>query len=341
MIQNNQIMEFRSANKVVFGLNAAASTAEEVATEQFNAEGCDLVIGFGGGSSLDTAKAVSLMATNGTDFEEMLGYQLVKKRGVPKISVSTTNNAGADIGLAIVTVTDLETHEHGMIISDFAIPDVVINDPLLTVSMPKSVTADTGIDVLVTGIESLVSKTATPFSDMYAEKVIEICGKYLPRVCAKGGDIEARSQMAMAATMSGIAYMSSMLGAVHGLSYPIAGHLELSHGRSMAPLLPHVMRANIPGNAPRFALVADLLGYETIGLSDLEAAEMAADAVEKLLDVIGVSYRLRDYGAKKEDLPSLAQECLESLKSLDFAFDIPNPIDVTLEDVKEILENAY
>lgn len=311
------------------------------ATEKFNAEGCDLVIGFGGGSSLDTAKAVSIMATNGTDFEKLLGMGQVKKRGLPKISISTTNNAGADIGYGIVTVVDDETHEHGMIISDFALPDVVINDPLLTVSMPPNVTVDTGIDVLVTGIESLVSKCSNPWSQMYAEKIIEISGKYLPRVCAKGSDIEARTQMAMAATMSGLAYMSSYLGAVHGLSYPIAGHGELTHGRSMAPMLSHVMRVNIPGNPKGYARVAQLLGYDTQGLSDFEAADLAADAVEELLDRIGVSCKLRDYGFKEDKLDSLAEECLATAKELELAFYIPNPKDLTVEDVKSILHAAF
>ena len=311
------------------------------ALNQYESEGCDLIIGFGGGSPMDTAKAVSIMATNGTNLEELMGFHAVKKRGAPKINIPTTNAAGADVGFVIMFIADEETHEHGAIVSNYALPDVVINDPMLTLSMPRSVTADTGIDVLVTGIEALVSKQATPFSDPYAEKVISLCAKYMPRVCAKGSDVEARYHMALAATLSGLAYMSSWLGAVHGLSYPIAGACNLTHGRSMAPFLPHVMRFNAPGNPEAYARVAELMGYDTEGMTTLEAAELSADAVEVLLETIGVSYRLQDYGVKEGDMDKLAEECLASIEEFPDALLTPNPRDMTLEDIKRILQDAF
>jgi len=394
MLLGDRVVEFLSANKIVFGLGAVSTLAEEVkalggtkvqvisdrilveqdvirpvlasleqasipyvvfdevlpdapvsmilkALNQYESEGCDLVIGFGGGSPMDTAKAVSITATNGTNLEELMGFHAVKKRGAPKITIPTTNAAGADVGFAIVFVTDEETHEHGLIACRQAMPDVVINDPMLTVSMPRSVTADTGIDVLVTGIEALASKQATPFSDLYAEKVISICAAYLPRVCAKGSDIEGRYHMALAATMSGLAYMSSMLGAVHGLSYPIAGACNLTHGRSMAPLLPNVMRFNAPGNPEAYARTAELMGYDTEGLTILEAAELAAEAVEALLDTIDVSYRLQDYGVQEGDIDKLAEEGMASMEELGDAFLTPNPRDMTLDDIKRILQEAF
>lgn len=308
------------------------------ALAQLESEGCDLVIGFGGGSALDTAKGVSLMATNGTNIQDMLGYHKVKKRGTPKIMLSTTNNAGADVGFAIVTLTDEETHEHGVIVSNYAMPDVTITDPLLTFSMPTTVTVDTGIDVLVTGVESLVSKKATPFSDPYAEKVLSMCVKYLPVAYAKGSDLEARYHMSLAATMSGLAYMSSGLGAVHGLSYPIAGACHLTHGRSMGAILPHVMRFNLSGNPERYSRVATIMGKNTEGLSTLAGSKLAIEAVEEMLDAIDVSYRLHDYGLVKEEIPALAEKAVKRVSQISFP---SNPRDFTIDDVKNIYEAAY
>lgn len=147
--------------------------------------------------------------------------------------------------------------------------------------------------------------------------------------------------MALASTLSGLAYMGSWLGAVHGLSYPIAGACGLTHGRSMAPLLPHIMRFNAPGNPEAYARVAELMEYDTEGMTTLEAAELAADAVEVLLDTIGVSYRLQDYGVKEGDLDKLAEECLASAEEFAEALLTPNPRDMTRDDVRGILEEAF
>lgn len=300
-------------------------------------QNCDLVIGIGGGSPLDTAKAVSLIATNGPDLASMVGYHNVPRRGIPKIAMATTNVAGADTGIALVMTLDEETHQTGVILSRYSVPDVVINDPLLTLSMPPSVTADTGVDVLVTGIESLTSTRANPLSDAYAEKIVDWCARYLPVAYAKGSDVEARYHMALGASMAGMVYSSAPLGAVHGLAYTVGARYRLSHGRSMAAILPAVMRYNLPGCPDRFCRIATLMGKRVDGLSQLAGAAVAVEAVEELLDTIRVPHRLRDYGATEEDVPQLATQAFQGGNA---RFLPVNPRDCTARDVEEILRSA-
>ena len=270
------------------------------------AEGCDAVVGCGGGSPIDIAKAVSLVATNGTDVRSMLGNDKVARAGIPKVILNTTHVAGADVGCAAVLQIDEVTHEHGVIASRFVLPDVVINDPLLTVSMPPETTADTAVDVLVTGIECLTGADANPLSDVLCEKILKICADYLPAVVRDGSDLEARYNLSLAASMAGWAYMSSFIGAVHGVSYGVASVCGLTHGRSMAAILPAVMRFNIPANPGGFKRIAEIFGADTSGLTALQAAELGVVAVEGLLDAVGVPHTVSTHGLRREDVQRVA-----------------------------------
>jgi alcohol dehydrogenase class IV len=305
------------------------------ATEKFRAEECDLVVGIGGASSLDVAKGVSIAATNEGGILSMFGMEQVEKRGAPKILISTTHSAGGDLSPVIVIHLSKEDHSLVPVISEYAIPEVAIMDPLLTVSMPPALTVDTGIDSLATAIEAYVATDATHFSDILTERAIELAADYLPIVWAKGSNIKARYFMSLAATLSGMAFVSSSVGAVHALSYSIASAYQLTHGRSLAVLLPHIMSFNLPGNPERYARVAMLMGKDIEDLSALEAAELAVEAVEDTLDAVEISYKLSDYGASEEDIPKLAEETMEVA-----AFFDANPRDFNEEDVKAIYQAA-
>jgi len=306
------------------------------ATEKFHEEGCDLVVGIGGASSLDVAKGVSVAATNEGGVLSMFGIEQVAKRGAPKILISTTHSAGGELSPIIVMHLSKEDHSLVPIISEYAIPEVAIMDPLLTVSMPPTLTVDTGIDSLATAIEAYVATDATHFSDIMAERAIELGAEYLPMVWAKGSNVTARYYMSLTATLAGMAFVSSSVGAVHALSYSIASAYHLTHGRSLAVLLPHIMSFNLPGNPERYARIAMLMGKEVEGLSSLEAAELAVEAVEDTLDAVEVSYQLRDYGASEEDIPRLTEETMEVA-----AFFDANPRDFNENDVKAIYETAF
>ncbi|MBI5118455.1 iron-containing alcohol dehydrogenase [Candidatus Poribacteria bacterium] len=306
------------------------------ATDKYRKEGCNLVVGIGGASSLDVAKGVSVVATNAEKVMEVCGFEQAAKRGAPKILLSTTHTAGGEISPYVIMHMSREDHSLMPIVSEYAIPEVAIMDPLLSVSMPPTVTLETGFDTLVTAIESLVSSTANPFSDVFAEPAIELSAEYLPVAWAKGSNLTARYYMCLAATFAGVAFVSASVGAVHALSYAVGSAYHLSHGRSLAVLLPHVMRFNLPGNPAGFARVAALMGKDTDGLTTLEAAHLAVEATEDIMEVVGVSTRLRDYGASEEDLQRLTEETAEMA-----GFFSNNPRDFDEEKTRSIYESAY
>jgi len=302
---------------------------------KLKSEGCDLVVGIGGGSSLDVAKAISVLATNEQTIYDMFGMDLVKKRGLPKILVPTTSGTGSEVTRVFV-VTDEKDNTKKVGNTLYNLADIAIVDPVLTVTVPPKVTADTGIDALVHAVETYVSTTATPFSDILAERPIEWISEYLPVAWAKGSDLEARYFMSLAATTAGMAFASGGLGAVHALAYVVGTEFKQSHGRSNAVMLPHIMRYNIPGNAAKFADIAALMGEDIDGLTDREAALLAVEAVEDLLTTVGISFQLRDYGIKESDVPKLVEGAMKFAR----LFTI-NPRDLTEADVRSIYEEAY
>ena len=267
----------------------------------------------------------------------MLGHDQVPRPGLPKIVLSTTHVAGADTGSAAVLQIDERTHQHGVIDSPFLIADVVINDPLLTLTMSVEATTDTCLDTLVTGIECLTGTQANPLADFYSESILRICRRYVPVVVADGSDREARYNLALAASMAGWAYMSSFIGAVHGISYGVAGVCGLTHGRSMAAILPAVMRFNLPANPAAFRRIAEIFGRDVAGLPDIEAAALSIDAVDELLDRVGVAHRLRDYGLAREQIGEVAELSWGQID--DFLASNARPFG--RPDVADILDDAF
>jgi len=307
----------------------------EAATGQFKSKGCDLVIGIGGGSSLDVAKGVSIMATNEGSVLDMCGIDLVKKEGAKKILIPTTSGTGSEMTRVFV-ITDEKDNTKKVVNSLYALSDIAIVDPLLTLTMPPKVTAETGMDALVHAIETYVSMNATPFSDILAEKPIQWIARYLPVAWAKGSNLEARYFMSLAATMGGMAFTSGGLGAVHALAYPIGTGYHMSHGRSNAIMLSHVMRYNLPGNPEKYAAIAALMGKDVEGLSALEAALLSVEAVEELLTALQIPFHLHDYGIPKEDIPKLVEGGMKFSRLF-----ITNPRDLKEGDVHSLFEGAY
>jgi alcohol dehydrogenase class IV len=305
------------------------------AMDQFLSEGCDLVIGFGGGSSLDVAKGVSIMATNEGSILDLCGIDLVKKRGVPKILIPTTSGTGSEVTRVLV-ITDEKDNTKKVVNSIYALADVALVDPLLTLSVPPKVTADTGTDALVHAIETYVSVNATPFSDMLAEKAIQWIGKYLPIAWAKGSNLEARYFMSLAATLAGMAFGSGGLGAAHALAYPIGTEYHLPHGRSNAIMLPHIMKYNLSGNPGKYTNIAALMGKRIEGLSAREGAPLAIEAIHELLEILQIPYCLRDYEISKQDFAKFVEGAMKFARLF-----VPNPRDLKEEDVLSIYEGAY
>lgn len=295
----------------------------------------NIIIGCGGGSSLDVAKGVALMETHEGKILDYTGANMFKRRGIPKILIPTTAGTGSEATWALV-VTDEKENTKKSLYSSFLLPDVAILDPSLTVSMPPSVTADTGIDALVHAIESYVSVNKTAYTEIMAREAIRLIAQNLPVAYGKGSDLRARYNMLLASNLAGMAFTSGGLGATHGLAYPLGTTYHMTHGRSNAIMLPHVMTYNRTGNLVGYREVAELMGETVEGISLFEAATKAVEAVKRLLLAINISPKLSDYGIKQEDIPFLADEATKQSR-----FFVPNPRDLTKDDIKGIYEAAY
>jgi len=303
--------------------------------EIFQVEGCDLVLGVGGGSSLDVAKGISILAANKGKILDYCGVDQVPLNGAPMILMPTTAGTGSEVTRVLV-LTDEEQNTKNVVFTPYALANAAIVDPLLTLSMPPSVTADTGMDAMVHAIETYVSMNATVFSDIFAENAIQLIADYLPVAWAKGSNTEARYNMSLAATLAGLAFGSGGLGAVHALAYPLGTEYHMTHGRTNAIMLPHVMQYNIPGSPERYARIAELMGKDIEGYGLLEAADLAVESIRELLDTIHVSCQIKDYGIPEADLPKLAEGAMKQARLF-----VPNPRDLNQEDVASIYREAY
>jgi len=301
----------------------------------YKSEGCDFVLGFGGGSSLDAAKGIGLLTANPGKIMDYCGIDKVPQKGAPLILIPTTAGTGSEV-TRVLMVSDPRDGAKLPVFSPFALADAALVDPLLSKSMPPEVTADTGIDALVHAIETYVSTNATVFSDVLAERAIELIAEYLPIAWAKGSQLEARFQLSVAATLAGMAFGSGGLGAVHALAHSLGTVEHMPHGRTNAIMLPHVMKYNLAGNPEKFAVIAELMGYDTDGSTLMEAAGQSVRAVRDLLDALKVSCRLADYELPMENIPKLVAGAMRQSRLF-----VPNPRDLTEADVKAIFEEAY
>lgn len=298
-------------------------------------EGCDLVVGFGGGSALDVAKGAAALARCDGGVLDYVGLDTLEGRGIPRILIPTTAGTGSEAGMGIV-LTDEAENTKKVVVSPHLLADTAILDPDLTLSMPRKVTAATGLDALVHAIESYTSATATPFSEILGIQAVAMIARHLPVAYSKGGDKVARYNMLLAANWAGTAFTSGGLAGVHALAYVLGTMYHQPHGLANAIMLPHVMAYNVPGNLEKFARIAEAMGEDVRGLSLHEAARRSVEAVRRLLDTVEVSCRLSDHGIPVEDLPALVEGGMAQSRL--FA---ANPRDLTEPDVRRIYESAF
>ena len=296
-------------------------------------KGSDIIIGLGGGSSLDTAKGTSIMVTNSGKVLDYAGMELVPKRGLPKIMLPTTGS-GSEV-TRVFAPTDEKDHSKKVVYSNFNLAEVVLADPLLCISMPPDLTADTGIDGLIAAIEPYVSVNSNPFSDMMALEAMKLIAENLPVAYAKGNNVYARMKISLAAIMANLAWQSAGLGAVHALTYVLEAECHIRHARASSIMLPHVMEFNKIGNLRKYAQIAKAMGENIEGLSDFDAAERSVAAVKRLLESVNISYRLSDYGVSENQIPKLVDGAMRQARLF-----VPNPRNLTENDVKAIYERA-
>lgn len=322
--------------------DALISVIKECA--QFAAKGdYDLIIGVGGGSTMDTAKVTRIAATaKDVDKEDIRQYfSGVPRPGLPMILIATTAGSGAEMsGAAVVTddITGGETIKRS-IVNDYLLPDAVIVDPLMTTNLPPRITADTGMDALSHALEGYTNARANLISDMFAETAINLVSSNLRGAYYKGSmNPEARYNMSIAASIAILAFNTGGGPTLtHGMGHSLQAKAHCTHGVSCSIMLPHVMEFNMPVRLPRFARIAELMGEKMAGLSSQDAAQKAVDAVRKLSLDVGMPQRLRDIGVKREDIP----EIVGILFDVNARTLVNNPRDCSKDDALKIFEAAW
>jgi alcohol dehydrogenase class IV len=291
--------------------------------------GIDGVIGFGGGSSMDTAKLVALLVGKDQALPDIYGIGLAKGPRLPLIQVPTTAGTGSEVTpIAIVTTP---TSEKKGVVSSLLYPDIALLDGTLTWGLPARITAMTAIDAMVHAIEAYTTRhKKNPISDSMAIKALQLLYGNIRRVVANGGDAEARAAMLQGSMLAGIAFANAPVAAVHALAYPIGGHFHVPHGLSNALVLAPVMEFNMPAAEPLYAeLAAAILPGKASGAALL-------DAVKTLVAEMPMEQRLRDVGIAEKDLPMLAEDAMKVQRLL-----VNNPRDVAYDDALAMYDSVY
>ncbi len=272
-----------------------------------------VVVAIGGGSAMDAAKGIALHVTNNGPVLD-LDYRVDPKQpGLPLIAIPTTSGTGSETNTYGV-ITNLDTHRKFYVGDGSVQPKVAILDPKLTVGLPPAATAATGMDVLTHAIESLSSRNANPFADGIDLYVIGVVYKWLPKAVADGSDMEARSQMLLAAHTVGVAYRSGTgFGVCHAIGHSVGGRLNTPHGLALSILLPDVLRFNLPACTEKYAQAAFAMGVGDSSKSLLENANAAIDAIQQLAETVGMYKKLHEVGCTPELVPILVQDSLDDV----------------------------
>ena len=307
------------------------------AIEAAKSSGVDIVIGLGGGSSLDTAKVVAALAVDGAQpLAEIYGVGALQRKGLPTILIPTTSGTGSEV-TAISILTTGETTKAG-IVSPYLFADVALLDPALTLGLPAAVTAATGIDAMVHAIEAFTGRHAkNPVSDMLAIEALRLLTTNIETACFEGSNIAAREAMLRGSMLAGQAFANSPVGAIHALAYPLGGIYHVPHGLSNALVMPYVMQFNLEAAAPLYAQLADALdvprGSEN---SDEARAQQLIDYLEGLAVKVKAPRKLREIGIKQDATSELAEAAMLQTRLL-----MNNPRELTQADAQRIYDAAW
>lgn len=303
----------------------------------FKAAGADFIIALGGGSSIDTAKAVGIVVNNPefADVRSLEGTAETKHRSVPTFAIPTTAGTAAEVTINYV-ITDEEARKKMVCVDPNDIPMCAIIDCELMYSMPKGLTAATGMDALTHAIESYITPGAWTMSDMFEMKAIELIARHLKNAVDNGTDTAAREGMAEAQYIAGMGFSNVGLGIVHSMAHPLGAFYDTPHGVANALLLPYVMEYNAESLArPKYLDIARAMGVDTTGMSVDEGVAAAIGAVRALSLSIGIPQRLHEIGVKREDIPALAVAAFNDVCTGG------NPRPTSVEDIAALYETAY
>lgn len=301
----------------------------------FAESGADFILAIGGGSSIDTSKAIGII-TNNPEFSDVVSLEGVadtKKKSIPIIALPTTAGTAAEVTINYV-ITDEENEKKMVCVDPNDIPAIAIVDAELMYTLPKSLTAATGLDALTHAIEGLITKGAWEMSDMFEIKAIEMIARYLETAVNEPNNADARNGMAVAQYIAGMAFSNVGLGVVHGMAHPLGAIFDIPHGVANALLLPTIMEFNAPAALEKYVLIAKAMNVYKDGMTTEEAAQAAVDAVKALSIRVGIPQHLSELGIKESDLPKLADSAIADVCTPG------NPREVTRDIILELYQKV-
>ena len=343
------LFEFKVATKVTDLLDAAGiayeiydgikpnPTIENVTAgvEACKAAGADVIVAVGGGSPIDTSKAIATIITNPefADVRSLEGLAPTKNPCLPIIAVTTTSGTAAEVTINYV-ITDVEKNRKFVCVDPHDIPIVAIVDPDMSASMPTGLCAATGMDALVHAVEGYITKGAWELTDMLHLKAIEIIGRSLRSAVA--GDYAGREAMSLGQYIAGMGFSNVGLGIVHSMAHPLSAVYDIPHGKACAMLLTAVLKFNAPATGEKYREIARVMGVPNVDAMDEATYRQAAiDVIQKLADDVGIPKSLSEAGVKREDIPFLAESAFND------ACTPGNPRDVSLEEIIGIYESIF
>lgn len=295
----------------------------------------DVIIAVGGGSVIDTAKAIAIITTNKafSDVVSLDGNANTKNKCFPLIAMPTTAGTAAEVTINYV-ITDTDRKKKMVCVDPHDIPIMAVVDAELMATMPPSLTASTGMDALTHAMESLITKGATQFSDMFAMEAIRTIHKYLPIAYEHGDNLEAREKMAFAQYVVGMGFSNVGLGIVHSMAHPLGGRFDIAHGVANALLLSTVMKYNAESpSKPKFRLIAECFGFDTKKLSDDDCVKKVVSEVKKMSKKLNIPQTLTELGIKESDLDVLSQDAYNDICTGG------NPRETSVEDIKKLYKS--
>jgi alcohol dehydrogenase class IV len=301
--------------------------------EAYTRQQCDGIVAIGGGSPIDAAKAIGILATNGGEIREYFGADRIKKPLPPLVAIPTTCGTGSEV-TQFTVITDTEAHFKMGIGSPLNIPKVAIVDPALLAKLPGRMVAATGMDALCHSIESYTSQAAQFLSDAFSLRAIELIGRHL-RPAVANGNLTDLTGMAMASTLAGLGFNNTRTTLVHAMSHAVTAYAQVPHGIANAILVRYVMEFNLIGNPEKHADIGAALGEDTDGLLPMEAGRVAVDAVRELADDVGIPQTLREVGVTEAMVEPMTDSALKSVMGIAL-----NPRRPSREDVVALYRSA-
>lgn len=305
------------------------------ALQLFQKSKAELIVAIGGGSVMDTAKAVGIIHNNPEfgDVRSLEGVAPTKHKSVPIIALPTTAGTAAEVTINYV-ITDEENGKKMVCVDPHDIPVVAIVDAELMASMPKGLTAATGMDALTHAIEGYITPGAWEMSDMVELKAIELIGKNLRNAVNNGNDMKARENMALAQYIAGMGFSNVGLGIVHSMAHPLGARFDTPHGVANAIILPTVMKYNMESaSLPKYRKIAEALGGNTVGLTDREAGQLACELVQKLSKDVGIPVTITAVGIPESAIDQLSVDAFHDVCTGG------NPRPTSIEDIKQLYKS--